>query len=121
MIKELAPLHSNYRADLSLDEYLKQNNIVGIAGIDTRALTRKIRITGAMRGVLTTEILDDAALVAKSRASAQMLGADWVQAVKPDASYEWDTDLGDWSAGPVERGDGLERRGRHADPACGHL
>jgi len=107
VIKELAPLHSNYRADLSLDEYLKQNNIVGIAGIDTRALTRKIRITGAMRAVLTTEILDDAALVAKARASAQMLGADWVQAVKPDAAYDWDTDLGDWTTGPVERGDGL--------------
>src|SRR6266513_5406701 len=59
IIKELAPLYSNYRADMSLDEYLKQNNIIGIEGIDTRALTRKIRITGAMRGVLSTEILDD--------------------------------------------------------------
>src|SRR5215831_3123898 len=57
VIKELAPVYSNYRADLSLDEYLKQNNIIGIQGIDTRALTRKLRITGAMPGVLSTEIL----------------------------------------------------------------
>src|SRR4051794_37995928 len=53
IIKELAPVHSNYRADMSLDEYLKQNNLLGIQGIDTRALTRKLRITGAMPGVLS--------------------------------------------------------------------
>src|ERR1700692_1930530 len=41
IIKELAPVYSNYRADMSLDEYLKQNNVIGIEGIDTRALTRK--------------------------------------------------------------------------------
>src|SRR3954471_20853062 len=47
IIKELSPLHSNYRADMSLDAYLQQNRIVGIEGIDTRALTRKLRISGA--------------------------------------------------------------------------
>jgi carbamoyl-phosphate synthase small subunit len=107
VIKELAPLHSNYRADLSLAEYLAQNHIVGIAGIDTRALTRKLRIGGSMRGVITTEILDDAALVARARGSAQMEGADWVKAVMPRENYSWEQDLGDWSPGPVERGDGL--------------
>src|SRR6195256_5989264 len=49
IIKELAPLHSNYRADLSLHDYLKQNQIIGIEGIDTRALTRRLRLSGAMR------------------------------------------------------------------------
>src|SRR3954465_10554888 len=57
IIKELAPAYSNYRADMSLDEYLKQNKISGICGIDTRALVRKLRIKGAMNGVLSTEIL----------------------------------------------------------------
>src|SRR6187397_2472811 len=52
IVKQLSPIHSNYRADMSLDEYLKQGNIIGIEGIDTRALVRKIRITGAMRGIL---------------------------------------------------------------------
>ncbi|MGH7213977.1 MAG: glutamine-hydrolyzing carbamoyl-phosphate synthase small subunit, partial [Tepidisphaeraceae bacterium] len=107
IIKELSPIHSNYRADMSLDEYLKQNNIIGIEGIDTRALTRKLRISGAMRGVLSTEMLDDAQLVARARGAAQMAGADWVQAVKPDKQYAWDEDQGDWSFGKVERGDGL--------------
>src|SRR3989337_3342099 len=59
VIKELPPLYSNYRADMSLDQYLKQNRIVGIEGIDTRALTRKLRITGAMPGVLSSEMLND--------------------------------------------------------------
>src|SRR3954451_2414540 len=105
IIKELSPIHSNWRADLSLDEYLKQNNIVGIAGIDTRALVRKIRITGAMRGILSTEELDDTKLVDRARHAAQMLGADWVKAVKPDKQYEWDQDQGEWKQGRVERGD----------------
>jgi carbamoyl-phosphate synthase small subunit len=107
IVKELPPVYSNYRADMSLDEYLRQNQIVGIEGIDTRALTRKLRIGGAMRGVLSTEILDDLKLVDRARHAAQMAGADWVQAVKPAAAYEWNTDQGDWKVGPVERGDGL--------------
>ena len=107
VIKELPPVYSNYRADMSLDEYLKANKIVGIEGIDTRALTRKLRINGSMRGILSTEILDDAQLVDRARHGAQMAGADWVQAVKPSKEYEWDQGQGDWGLGKVERGDGL--------------
>ena len=107
IIKELSPVYSNYRADLSLDEYLKQNNIIGIEGIDTRALTRRLRIGGAMRGILSTEILDDQKLVDRARKAAAMEGADWVQAVKPKKEYCWDEDQGDWRLGKVERGDGL--------------
>lgn len=107
VIKELSPVASNWRSNMTLDAYLKQNKIIGIEGIDTRALVRKLRITGAMRGILSTEILDDAALVEKARSGAQMAGADWVKAVKPDKSYAWNDDQGQWSEGEVERGDGL--------------
>jgi carbamoyl-phosphate synthase small subunit len=107
IIKELAPLYSNYRADMSLDEYLRQNNIIGLEGIDTRALTRMLRISGAMRGILSTEILDDAKLVDRAKHAAAMVGADWVKAVKPKSSYGWDEDQGEWKLGKVERGDGL--------------
>ncbi len=107
IIKELSPLYSNYRADLSLDAYLKENSIVAIEGIDTRALTRKLRISGAMRGILSTELLEDAKLVDKAKHGAQMAGADWVQAVKPAEQYDWDQPLGDWTQGVVNRGDGL--------------
>ena len=107
IVKELSPVYSNYRADMSLDEYLRQHRILGLEGIDTRALTRKLRTTRTMPGVLSTGIVDDAQLVAKARAAREMAGADWVQAVKPDAPYNWDQDQGDWALGKVERGDGL--------------
>ena len=107
IVKELSPVASNYRSNITLDEYLKQNNIIGIEGIDTRALTRRLRIRGSMRGVLSTEMLDDVALVAKARSAADMLGADWVKAVKPAESYGWEQDQGDWKHGDVLRGDGL--------------
>jgi len=107
VIKELSPVRSNYRSDMTLDEYLRRANVIGIQGIDTRALTRKLRMGGAMRGVLSTELLDDAALVAKARGAAAMLGADWVQAVKPQREYTWSEGQGQWAAGPVVRGDGL--------------
>src|SRR5213083_3524282 len=79
IVKELPPAYSNYRADMSLDDYLKQNRIVGIKGIDTRALTRKLRMDRTMRGVLSSEALDDAKLVARARGAREMAGADWVQ------------------------------------------
>ncbi|MEA2736123.1 MAG: carbamoyl-phosphate synthase small subunit [Humisphaera sp.] len=107
IVKELAPAYSNYRADMSLDEYLKQNRIVGIEGIDTRALVRKLRIKGAMNGVLSTEILDDAVLIDRAKKVRDMSGADLVCEVRPDKSYEWAEDQGVWKSGPVERGDGL--------------
>ena len=107
VIKELSPVYSNWRADMSLDEYLKLSNVIGIEGIDTRALTRRLRIRGAMRGVLSTEILDDAKLVERAAAVPDMSGADWVRAVKPAQGYAWDEDQGAWSLGEVARGDGL--------------
>ena len=60
-----------------------------------------------MRGILSTEELDDGKLVERARHAAQMIGADWVKAVKPQQQYEWDEDQGVWSLGKVERGDGL--------------
>jgi carbamoyl-phosphate synthase small subunit len=107
VIRELSPIPSNYRSDMTLAHYLEQNGIIGIEGIDTRALTRRLRIDGAMRGLLSTEVLDDAELVNRARQAAGMLGADWVKAVRPDEAYEWDQDQGDWRLGDVERGDGL--------------
>jgi len=107
VVKELPPLYSNYRADISLESYLKDNGIIGIQGIDTRALTRRLRTSGVMRGILSTQILDDAQLVDRAKKSAAMEGADWVQAVKPACGYSWDQDQGDWRLGKVERGNGL--------------
>ncbi len=109
VVRELAPAYSNWRADMSLEAYLVQNQIPGIEGIDTRALTRRLRIGGAMRGILCTaeNVPDDAALVDQARKAAGMAGADWVKEVMPSEPYQWDQDQGDWRLGRVERGDGL--------------
>jgi carbamoyl-phosphate synthase small subunit len=107
VVKELSPVYSNWRADRSLGEYLTASQIIGIEGIDTRALTRKLRIGGAMRGILTTESEDDAALVERARHAAGMAGADWVKAVMPHQESEWALDQGVWKFGEVTRGDGL--------------
>ena len=89
VIKELSPVVSNFRATLSLEEYLAKSGVVGIEGIDTRALTRKLRVAGVMRGVLSTELPDDEELVRRALAVPSMAGADLVKVVKPDAAYDW--------------------------------
>lgn len=89
VIKELARRHSNYRATLGLDEYLAQNNVIGIQGVDTRALTTKLRVEGAMRGVISTQIDDPAEVVRLARESPSMAGADLVKIVAPNGCSDW--------------------------------
>ncbi|MCE5326273.1 MAG: glutamine-hydrolyzing carbamoyl-phosphate synthase small subunit [Planctomycetaceae bacterium] len=89
IIKELSPVVSNFRADKTLHEYLAAAGVMGLAGIDTRALTRHIRITGALNGVLSTEILDDAELVKRAAAIPSMAGLDLVKVVAPAEEYKW--------------------------------
>src|SRR5512140_2692988 len=64
VIRELSPVVSNWRADLSLSDYLEENGIPGIQGIDTRALTKKLRVRGAMNGFISTEGVDEAEAIA---------------------------------------------------------
>ena len=77
VVRELSRRASNFRAEGELDDYLAAAGIVGLAGIDTRALVRRIRIRGAMKGVLSTIDLDDASLVAKAQASRGLVGRIW--------------------------------------------
>ncbi|MFH2138054.1 MAG: glutamine-hydrolyzing carbamoyl-phosphate synthase small subunit [Candidatus Omnitrophota bacterium] len=81
IIKECSPIASNWRSQMTLDEYLKKNNIMGIEGVDTRAITRHIRLQGAMKAVLSTEDLDDKSLIEKAKASIGLVGVDLVKEV----------------------------------------
>ncbi|MBL9092335.1 MAG: glutamine-hydrolyzing carbamoyl-phosphate synthase small subunit [Planctomycetaceae bacterium] len=96
VVKELSGRVSNFRADGDLGAYLKKYNIVGIDGVDTRALVRKLRITGAMKGVLSTTDLDDRSLVAKAKASPGLVGRDLVREVMPTQPREWSENLSPW-------------------------
>jgi carbamoyl-phosphate synthase small subunit len=80
---------SNWRSHQSLPDYLKQHNIPGIYGIDTRSLTRKIRASGAMNGAISTEILDPAQLHALVLQAPSMEGLNLTQEVTTAVTYEW--------------------------------
>jgi carbamoyl-phosphate synthase small subunit len=89
VMREASPLASNWRADGTLRDYLVRHDIVAIADIDTRALTRVLRSAGVMRGVIATGQVDPAELVEKARAIPRMEGADLVRDVTCDRPYEW--------------------------------
>ena len=92
VIEELCEVPSNWRSEASLDSYLKDNNIIGIQGIDTRALTKHIREKGAMKAFLGTGEIDPSEAVEKAASSHSMLGADFVREVTTEESYHWDSD-----------------------------
>ncbi|MEX0704076.1 MAG: glutamine-hydrolyzing carbamoyl-phosphate synthase small subunit [Planctomycetales bacterium] len=103
--RELCRRPSNYRSEQSLDEYLQKAGVIGLEGIDTRALVRRIRIHGAMTGVLSTEDLDDASLVAKAKSSPGLVGRDLVREVMPEKAFEWSeglSELGKFSIQPSD-------------------
>ena len=93
IVKELCEFPSNYRSTESLDSYLKRNNIIGLQGIDTRALVRQIRTQGAMKGILSTVDLDDASLLIKLQKTPEIVGRDLVQEVMPKGNSEWNISL----------------------------
>jgi len=97
IIREYSRRESNFRSTDNLKEFLKRSNVVAIEGIDTRALVRRIRSAGAMKGILSTTDLDDDRLVQKAKASAGLVGRDLVREVLPDAAKAWDKPLSKWT------------------------
>jgi carbamoyl-phosphate synthase small subunit len=93
VVKELCRVPSNFRSEQTLDDYLRAHAVVGLEGIDTRSLVRKLRTFGAMTGILSTLDLDDASLINKARNSPELVGQDLVREVIPENSFEWDEQL----------------------------
>jgi carbamoyl-phosphate synthase small subunit len=89
IMREESPVASNWRASGTLRDYLVDNHIVAIADIDTRDLTRLLRSSGVMRGIIATGDVDEAALVEKARAIAPMEGSDYVKGVTCAAPFDW--------------------------------
>jgi carbamoyl-phosphate synthase small subunit len=116
VVGELSPITSNWRASGSLDDYLKKWNICGIQGIDTRALTKHLRVRGAMRACLSTELTEEEA-VKSALISPGMRGADYVKEVTTQEPYEWDPDdklSRDWTIvkGSAEHSDEVLENGQ---------
>jgi carbamoyl-phosphate synthase small subunit len=89
VVRELARGPSNFRSIGTLDGYLAENKVIGLEGIDTRALVRRLRVRGAMTGVISTVDLDDASLVQKARSSPNIVGRDLVREVVPREAFPW--------------------------------
>lgn len=89
VIRELCELPSNFRSRRSLDEYLSEHGVVGIAEIDTRALVRRLRTHGVMTGILSTSNLDDTSLIEQARSSPGLDGSDYAREVMPSSSRDW--------------------------------
>jgi carbamoyl-phosphate synthase small subunit len=99
VVKEGSVIASNWRATQSLEGYLRECGIVGIQGIDTRALTRHIRDQGAQEGIISTTDLDPNSLVAKAKASPGLIGRDLVREVCCDAPFIWTQNVWEWPQG----------------------
>ncbi len=97
VVKESCPFPSNFRSEISLDEYLKRHNIVAIEGVDTRALVRHIRTAGAQTGIISSLDTDPDSLVEKARRAPSIVGRDLVREVTCSEPYA--PQEGVWSLG----------------------
>lgn len=97
IVKEASALASNWRSRLTLHDYLKERNIVGLQGIDTRALTKHIRDVGAQEGVISSVNLDPPSLIEKAKKSPGLIGRDLVKEVTCRRPYSWGQ--GEWQLG----------------------
>ncbi len=89
IVKELSRVQSNWRSRGNLEDFLKETNVFGIQGIDTRALTRRIREKGAQQAILSTDITNPQSLLEKARQSPGLMGRDLVKEVTCKTSYDW--------------------------------
>lgn len=89
LVREYLPFPSNFRSQAPLADYLKKAEVLGLEGIDTRALTRHLRNHGAMRAVASTECLDPGQLVERARTLPPMLGQGLVSRVSAPEPYGW--------------------------------
>jgi carbamoyl-phosphate synthase small subunit len=111
VVREHSRTQSNFRSEQSLSQYLETHGVVAIESIDTRALVRRIRARGALKGIISTVDLDDASLVAKAQASPGLVGRDLVREVLPDQPRDWQEPLSDWTNLPSkEQGAGSSER-----------
>jgi carbamoyl-phosphate synthase small subunit len=100
VVRELSPVVSNWRASGTLDELCAAHGVAGISGIDTRAVTRRIRLSGAQRAIITRDVNDPAAAVARARAHPSLEGRDLVREVTATAPYAWDEPIWPGPRGP---------------------
>jgi carbamoyl-phosphate synthase small subunit len=89
VVKECSSIASNWRSSKTLKDYLKENNIIGVEGVDTRAITRQIRLQGAMKAIISTEDMNEKNMLKKVKSSQGLVGVDLVKEVTSDKIQYW--------------------------------
>ncbi|HMN42219.1 MAG TPA: glutamine-hydrolyzing carbamoyl-phosphate synthase small subunit [Phycisphaerales bacterium] len=115
VVRELSRVVSSFRATTDLSTYLARNGVLGIEGVDTRALTRRLRVRGVMRGAITDVAvgeLSDEALVSAAKNAADMAGANLVPKVGCGSPLRWSETLGEWSQASLHAGTTLPKAAR---------
>jgi len=102
IVREISGLYSNWRAKESLQAYMQRYGLVGLTEVDTRALTKHLRETGSLRGVISTRDLDPKSLVAKAQGCPSMAGADLARVVTCEKPYQWLREGGRWVRKTIE-------------------
>ncbi len=120
VIRQLSGRHSNYRATQDLGAWLMAHGVPGIYGIDTRALVRKLRTQGALRGVIScNSTISDEQLVAKAKSIPSMAGQNLAARASPKSQGTWTQTLGEWAAARDEIKTDGEKKFKVAALDCG--
>jgi carbamoyl-phosphate synthase small subunit len=92
VVRDLSPVVSNWRATESLHEYLQRNGVPGVTGVDTRAIAKRLRLTGVQKACIATEDISDEEAVRRAREWPGLVGIDYVKEVSCKKAYEFDPD-----------------------------
>ena len=93
IVREISPVASNWRSNISIQDYLTRAGIPGVEGVDTRAITKKLRVSGALKACITTEDISEAEAVKQAKEFGGLIGVDFVKEVTVKEAYHWDPEM----------------------------
>lgn len=93
IVREISPVASNWRSNISIQDYLTRAGIPGVEGVDTRAITKKLRVSGALKACITTEDISEAEAVKQAKEFGGLVGVDFVKEVTAKEAYRWDPQM----------------------------
>lgn len=93
IVREISPVASNWRSNISIQDYLTRAGIPGVEGVDTRAITKKLRVSGALKACITTEDISEAVAVKQAKEFGGLIGVDFVKEVTAKEAYHWDPEM----------------------------
>ena len=93
IVREVSPVASNWRSNISIQDYLKEAGIPGVEGVDTRAITKKLRVSGALKACISTEKITEKEAIKRAREFGGLVGVDFVKEVTAKESYRWDPEM----------------------------